>query len=117
MLRVMCLILFSVTLAACATEPEVKVEEKIVTRTVTVKPEVRIQARPRPVNLRDVEFYVVTEENFDEFAERFKSRNGELVFIAISVDDYEDLSFNLADLKRYINQQKEIIVFYENAVE
>jgi len=30
--------------------------------------------------------------------------------------DYELLALNIADLRRYINQQKEIIVYYEKAV-
>jgi len=30
--------------------------------------------------------------------------------------DYENLALNIADLQRYIDQQKEIIVYYEKAV-
>jgi len=30
--------------------------------------------------------------------------------------DYENLAINIADLRRYIEQQTEIIVYYENAV-
>jgi hypothetical protein len=30
--------------------------------------------------------------------------------------DYENLALNIADIKRYINQQTEIIVYYEEAV-
>lgn len=30
--------------------------------------------------------------------------------------DYENLALNIADLRRYINQQTEIIVYYEEAV-
>jgi len=30
--------------------------------------------------------------------------------------DYENLALNIADLRRYINQQGEIIVYYEEAV-
>tara|TARA_R110002167_G_scaffold101486_1_gene264249 strand:+ start:613 stop:741 length:129 start_codon:yes stop_codon:yes gene_type:complete len=30
--------------------------------------------------------------------------------------DYENLALNIGDLKRYINQQKDIIVYYEKAV-
>tara|TARA_B100001093_G_scaffold479321_1_gene508223 strand:- start:220 stop:363 length:144 start_codon:yes stop_codon:yes gene_type:complete len=30
--------------------------------------------------------------------------------------DYENLALNIADLRRYINQQTEIIVYYEKAV-
>jgi hypothetical protein len=30
--------------------------------------------------------------------------------------DYENLALNIADIKRYLEQQKQIIVYYENAV-
>jgi len=30
--------------------------------------------------------------------------------------DYENLALNISELKRYINQQGEIIVYYEKAV-
>jgi len=30
--------------------------------------------------------------------------------------DYENLALNLADLRRYINQQNEVIIYYEKAV-
>tara|TARA_B100002019_G_scaffold289794_1_gene306148 strand:- start:823 stop:948 length:126 start_codon:yes stop_codon:yes gene_type:complete len=32
------------------------------------------------------------------------------------VKDYENLSLNFAELRRYIEQQKQIIIYYENAV-
>jgi len=30
--------------------------------------------------------------------------------------DYENLALNIADIKRYLEQQKEIILYYEKAV-
>jgi len=30
--------------------------------------------------------------------------------------DYENLAINIAEIRRYLNQQKEIIVYYEKAV-
>tara|TARA_Y100001937_G_scaffold123319_1_gene185968 strand:+ start:541 stop:657 length:117 start_codon:yes stop_codon:yes gene_type:complete len=30
--------------------------------------------------------------------------------------DYENLALNIADIKRYLGQQKEIILYYEKAV-
>ena len=30
--------------------------------------------------------------------------------------DFENLALNIADIRRYINQQTEIIVYYEDAV-
>tara|TARA_Y100001963_G_scaffold160149_1_gene268310 strand:- start:7541 stop:7786 length:246 start_codon:yes stop_codon:yes gene_type:complete len=66
--------------------------------------------------MNDVYFYVVTEENLEEFQARFKKENGDLLFYAISVRDYETIALNMAELKRFIQQQKEIIIYYEKAV-
>tara|TARA_Y100000590_G_scaffold453563_1_gene598835 strand:+ start:779 stop:1027 length:249 start_codon:yes stop_codon:yes gene_type:complete len=68
------------------------------------------------VDLNDIYFYVVTEQNFEEFKARFVKENGDLVGYVLSVRDYEDLALNMAEIKRYIQQQKEIIVYYEKAV-
>lgn len=85
-------------------------------KTVEVERKIPLQNRPRPVNMNDVYFYVVTEENLEEFQARFKKENGDLLFYAISVRDYETIALNMAELKRFIQQQKEIIIYYEKAV-
>ena len=72
-------------------------------------------ARPKPVQMNNIKIYVVNKDNYDIFVEEFAKKNGELVYIAISVKDYENLSLNIAELRRYLNQQKEIIVYYEEA--
>lgn len=91
-------------------------EPEIVTVTKIVKPTIPIVERPKQLDLADVEWYVVTERNMDEFLERFEKDNADIVFMAISVRGYENISLNLADLRRYILQQKEIIVYYEDSV-
>lgn len=72
-------------------------------------------ARPKPINLTDTRLYVVNEENLEEFLEEFEAVNGNRAFIAFSVKDYENLSLNIAELRRYIQQQGEIILYYEGA--
>lgn len=59
---------------------------------------------------------MVTEENMQSFLEKFGKENGETVYIAISVKDYENLSLNMAEIKRYLEQQKNIIVYYEDSI-
>ena len=89
-------------------EIEIKTEE--VDRVIPT------QNRPRPIKMDDIYFYVVTEQNFEEFKKRFAEENGDLVGYVLSVRDYETLALNMADIKRYIQQQKEIIIYYEKAV-
>ena len=68
------------------------------------------------MTMNDIYFYVVTEQNFEEFKQRFIKENGDLVGYVLSVRDYETLALNMAEIKRYILQQKQIIIYYEKAV-
>lgn len=81
-----------------------------------MKVQIPTVARPKPLQLTDTRVFVVTEENFDAFVEEFKSIYGEVAFVALSMQDYENLALNVSDLRRYINQQNQIIVYYEKAV-
>ena len=91
-------------------------EPKIVTVTEVQKTTVPIVQRPKSINLTDTRLYVVNEENLDEFLKEFEEVNGNRAFVAFSVKDYENLALNIAELRRYIKQQGEIILYYEEAV-
>lgn len=84
--------------------------------TIEVQRKIPVQSRPRPVDMTDLKFYVVTEENFEKFKVRFEKDVGSFLFYAISVRDYENLALNMSEIKRYIEQQKQIIIYYENAI-
>ncbi len=84
--------------------------------TQTVKTTVPIATRPKPIDLVDTRVYVVNEANLEKFIKDFKAENGDLAFVSLSVKDYENLALNVAELRRFINQQKEIIIYYEEAM-
>lgn len=88
----------------------------MVTQTEFVYREIPIQGRPKPVTLYDIQFYAVTKENLDEFIERFEKAEGSLVFFAISVPDYENIALNMGELRRFIESQNAIIMYYEENV-
>jgi hypothetical protein len=50
------------------------------------------------------------------FKQRFEKENGVLVFYSLSVRDYETLALNMAEIKRFLDQQKQLILYYEDAV-
>ncbi len=93
-----------------------KPEKEIVVQTVEVEKRIPLQNQPKPIDMTDVKFYVVTEDNYEEFKEKFSKTNESFVFYAISVHDYENFALNFAEIFRYIQQQKEIIIYYEKAV-
>lgn len=103
------LIILPLLLVACSGDP--LIQTKIINNPV------QIQTKPKPVTLSDVKFYVVTKDNLNEFLEIFKKENGqELVFYAISVKDYENIALNIAELRRFLKQQSEIIIYYETSI-
>jgi len=51
----------------------------------------------------------------DRFLERNqKDNNGDIVFMAISIGDYEVMSGNMQELRRYIREVQEVVVYYRN---
>ena len=115
-LKTSSLILLSLAISGCALFKSPKPIETIVTKTVIQKQNVPIMNRPKPVALNPVEWFIVTEENLEEFILDFKKVNTEFVVAAMTIKGYENLSLNVAELRRYINQQKSLIVYYEDSV-
>jgi hypothetical protein len=86
------------------------------TQYVYVPVEILTVPAPEPVELLDLEFQVVSESNLQKFLEENKSRNGTIVFFAMDVRDYESMATNVAELRRYIEDQMASIKYYENAI-
>lgn len=91
-------------------------EKQVVLQTEYVEKFIPIQKRPDAIVPRDVTFKVVTSENLEQFMEYISTTTGAIVFYAMTVNDYERLSMNVADVKRYLLQQNELLIYYENAV-
>jgi len=103
-------ILFLSGCSSLRPEPEIKTVTKI------ERVQIPVVARPKPLQLNDTRVFVVTKDNYEEFAKEFTETYGELAFVALSMKDYENLALNVADIKRFLEQQNEIILYYEKAV-
>jgi len=68
---------------------------------------------PREIDLKEPHWYVVSSKNIDEFLARVEKEQGQLVFFAMSVPDYELMSYNMQELKRYITELHEVVVYYK----
>ena len=84
-------------LTNCATTRQISVSAKPVDRQI-IQP-----ALPREIDLKEPKWYVVSEKNLDEFLERIKKDEGQIVFFAKSVPDYELMAYNTQELKRFIS--------------
>ena len=67
---------------------------------------------PREIDLKEPMWFVVTPDNFEEFQARIIEQEKELVFLAMTVPDYEVMAYNMQELKRYITELKEVVVYY-----
>ena len=85
---------------------------KTITETVYVEKQIPEIEMPKPLNLVVPHIYAVSHKNIDEFLDNNKTRNGTVVFIAMDVIDYEIFSHNLAETRRYIQQQDAVITYY-----
>ena len=85
---------------------QVEVISKPIERTI-VQP-----IMPREIDLKDPYWYVVSSKNLDEFLEQIEKDQGQVVFVAMSISDYELMAYNMQELKRYINEVKEVVVYY-----
>ena len=114
-LKVSSLLLLTLVLSSCSSWPKLT---QIEVQTVEVERRIPTQNRPQPIKMNTtMKWWVVTEENFKEFKEKFQKENGDpLVAYVISVKDYETLALNMAEIKRYLEQQKSIIIYYEDAI-
>ena len=90
------------------------------TLEVSAKPIERQIAQPilpREIDLKEPMWYVVSDKNIDEFHERLTKEHGQVVFVAMSIPDYELMSYNMQELKRYITELKEVVVYYEKVTD
>ena len=118
-------------------------EVEVITKPVRI--DIVQPVLPRPINLKEPKWYVVSDTKIIEnclkdpetkkancklgredlypegytYLDKFiddikKNHGGEILFVAMTVEDYELMSYNTQEIKRYINQLGEVIIYYRN---
>ena len=67
---------------------------------------------PREIDLKEVRWLTITPENYEEQFAVIEAQEGELVFLAMTIPDYELMAYNMQELKRYITELKDVVVYY-----
>ena len=67
---------------------------------------------PREIDLSAPQWIVVNPDNWEDQLEKIRVQEGELVFLAMTVPDYEVMSLNMKELQRYITELKDVVVYY-----
>ena len=130
------------TISGCSLLQQPPREVKIITKPIQI--EIVQPVLPRALKLKEPRWYVVSDakvienclkneegksdcklgkENLypegythlDKFIDSIKKKHGgDTVFVAMSVADYELMAYNTQEIKRYINQLGEVIVYYRD---
>ena len=109
---VLYLVPLAILLSSCSWKPE----KEIVTVDRIVKPTIAIAQKPRPVDFGDLKVKVITEANVQEVIEEMKTNQGQFLVYALDPLTFKNLAIGIEEIKRYIQQQKDIIVYYEKAL-
>ncbi len=94
-----------------------KRSKEIVVKTEYIKKEKLEIEDPKPIEPKDVEWYVLTPENVEEIFNELKSKNYDIVVFGITDIGYKNLSLNLAELRKFIIEQRAIIKAYRDYYE
>ena len=102
------LLMTSMMVSNCSLLPtkQIEVSAKPIERTI-VQP-----VMPREIDLREVQWLTITPENYEEQFAIIEAQEGELVFLAMTIPDYETMAYNMQELKRYITELKDVVVYY-----
>ena len=101
-----------ILLSSCSWKPA----KEIVTVDRIVKPTIAIVPKPRPVEFDELKVKVITEANVQEVIEEMKTNQGQFLVYALDPMTFKNLAIGIEEIKRYIQQQKDIIIYYEKAV-
>lgn len=85
-------------------------------KTVEVRIPIQHPVYPRPIDMKEPRWYVVSKKNLDSFIEKVEKEAGQLVFMAMTPGDYELMAYNLQEIKRYVKETKEVIVYYRTVI-
>ena len=98
----------SMMVSHCSLIPtkEVEIVSKPVERVITQP------IMPREIDLKEVMWLTITPENYEEQFAIIEEQEGELVFLAMTIPDYETMAYNMQELKRYITELKDVVVYY-----
>ena len=100
-------VLLSLILIGCSSTPRVLEIKAVPIDAVPLNlPDVDV------IELDDVQFYVVTEQNVETVFEKLREKNYDPVIFGVTDDGYEMMSVNMAKVLQMVQQQKAVIIAY-----
>jgi hypothetical protein len=74
-------------------------------------------ADPQPLKPTSPNWIIITPANAEQVWAELRKRNADLVLFALTDDGYEELAVDMAQIRTFIAQQREIIVRYRQYYE
>ena len=110
-LLLLALVLF---LTGCSMTPKVK--EIAITTTATEKLPLSLPD-PQALELQEVEWIIVTEENIEEVWQLLRDKNEGVALFALRHGDYERLALNIKDIRATIGEYVVVLKQYKEYYE
>jgi len=85
---------------------------KVLDKPVLVERAELIVPPAQPIMQSDMNWTVITPENYAAKAEELSTK-GNVVLFALTPQGYQNLSMNVAELRKYIQQQNAVIAAYQ----
>jgi hypothetical protein len=104
--------LIALLISGCST-PVKRIE---VSTTPVERPKLELPEADE-LNLKEIDWIVVTEDNYEEVFDKIKSSGRPVALFALTDQGYENISVNFSAIRSYIQQQQAIIIAYKNYYE
>ena len=99
-------------MAGCSSTPQrIEISAKPIEKPQLVLP------KADAINMRKIEWVLLTPDNFQEEVDKFKTSGRPVVFFALTDQGYENLGLNFSDIRALVQQQQAIILAYKNYYE
>ena len=112
--QIILLVIGVMMLGGCASKPTVKQIE--VTTTAVEKLPLSLP-NPAPLDMQEVEWMIVTEENIDEAWQLLKDKNEGVALFALRHGDYERLALNIKEIRALLGEYIVILQKYKEYYE
>ncbi len=113
-MKYLIVVLATALLVGCSITPKVKQVE--ISTTEVAKLPLNLPA-PHPLELQDVEWIIVTEENIEEVWQLLRDKNEGVALFALRHGDYESLSLNIKDIRAQLGEYIVILKKYKEYYE
>lgn len=112
MIKFISIVLMMLALTACSSVPTaIEIDTKPSQRPALIVPTVD------EFNARELEWITITPENINSVWADLQESGEEVVLIAVTPQGIRNLTLNMADLLKLVQQQKKIIISYQNYYE